>query len=119
MPSFCTCFDVLAVCKGRQQLRISCKSGTEEVAQTNRRALLLALVAVPGLAKLQPAYAGKMQEILLPRELQIVAKIHVLCMQRLQASPATRTNLMSSAFQSQPVSLYHHLASTKQMSCKS
>ncbi|KAL3146573.1 hypothetical protein ABBQ32_000813 [Trebouxia sp. C0010 RCD-2024] len=41
----------------RQQTRASCKSGNEAVAQTNRRALLLALVAAPGLAQLQPAHA--------------------------------------------------------------
>lgn len=51
-------FDLLAVCNRRTQSSISCKSGTEDVARTNRRALLLSLVAVPGLAQLQPAHAG-------------------------------------------------------------
>ena len=51
-------FDMLAVYDRRQQSRTSCKSGTEDAAQTNRRALLLALVAAPGIAQLQPAHAG-------------------------------------------------------------
>ena len=57
-----------AVCSGRQQPRTSCKSGTEDVAETNRRALLLALVAAPGLAQLQPAHAGGDLELPSPAE---------------------------------------------------
>ena len=52
------CFGVPAVSNTRQQPQTSCTSGAEDVVQTNRRALLLALVAAPGLAQLQPAHAG-------------------------------------------------------------
>ena len=46
-------------CVGERATRIACKAASQDMAQLDRRALLLALVAAPGLAQLQPAYAGK------------------------------------------------------------
>lgn len=50
---------LLAGCARGQLNRIACKAAGQDVAHMDRRALLLALVAAPGLAQLQPAYAGK------------------------------------------------------------
>lgn len=70
---------MLAAGSRRQQTRASCKSEHEAVAQTNRRALLLALVAAPGLAQLQPAHAGVgSEQCLLPCTVPMPAEACVM-----------------------------------------
>ena len=53
-------FTCASGCSNRKPAHVACSSTTEQtvVQQLDRRALLLALVAVPGLAQLQPSYAA-------------------------------------------------------------
>ena len=54
----------VTACGSQQVVQVACTSSNNSVEQRqehqlDRRALLLALVAAPGLAQLQPAYAGQ------------------------------------------------------------
>ncbi len=59
LPAVC-----VSACGSQQVVQVACTSGSNSVEQRqehqlDRRALLLALVAAPGLAQLQPAHAGQ------------------------------------------------------------